>query len=88
MFPGVMPERWRKVFPRPKDVGQSGYTAMYDCIADALADTPEDEQAMLIFSMLAEFATWALSLMDSLVSAELLKRKEEEQNARGSAPPG
>ena len=53
-----------EVFPDPDEVGQAEYRAIYDCIADALADTPPQQQAQLVQSMLTEFRAWAQKMLE------------------------
>ena len=61
-----IPKRWMDYFPPPKKVCQSEYSAMYNCIADAMADTLEEEQIGLIRAILREFLEWAEALLYDL----------------------
>ena len=60
-----MPDQLKVVFPDPDKVGQSEYRAIYECIADGLADTPPEEQVQMAHSMLEEFHNWAHSILSS-----------------------
>jgi hypothetical protein len=46
----------------PDTVCESEYRAIYECLGDALADTPEPERKTMAMGMLREFEEWAKAL--------------------------
>jgi len=62
-----MAERKGRVNPiemlsNPDDIGVSEYRAIYECISDALHDTPDEEKKAQAIAMLEEFEGWAMAL--------------------------
>lgn len=53
-------------FPDPRDVGQSEYLAIHDCISDGLEGCEPGEERDLADAMLEEFESWARSLREKL----------------------
>ena len=53
----------------PDMVGQSEYRAIFDCVADALEDVPEDEHLGHAIEMLKEFESWAKEMRRPLEQA-------------------
>jgi hypothetical protein len=51
-----------EVLQHPDQVCESEYRAIYECLGDALADTPESERKTMALAMLREFEEWAKSL--------------------------
>jgi len=50
----------------PDQVCESEYRAIYECLGDALADTPEPERKSIALAMLREFEEWAKALRRSI----------------------
>jgi hypothetical protein len=46
----------------PDDVGESEYRAIYECLQDALRDTPDEDKKAHALAMLEEFKEWAKAL--------------------------
>ena len=51
-----------EVLQHPDQVCESEYRAIYECLGDALADTPEAERKAMALGMLREFEEWAKAL--------------------------
>jgi hypothetical protein len=51
----------------PDVVGQSEYRAIYDCIYDALLDTPDEVKKEMVLGMLEEFESWAKVIKNTIL---------------------
>lgn len=50
------------ILEHPDDVCESEYRAIYECISDALHDTPNEDKKDHALGMLEEFEGWAKAL--------------------------
>lgn len=59
----------------PNDIGASEYRAIYDCLADALADPQEVEPHEFAVDILDQFIDFAISMRNEVVRDALQERK-------------
>jgi hypothetical protein len=50
------------ILEHPDDVCESEYRSIYECLSDALRDTPDEDKKEHALGMLEEFEGWAKAL--------------------------
>ena len=55
-----------EMLPNPDEVAASEYRAIYECVQDALQDTPDEDKKDHALAMLDEFEEWAAALKERI----------------------
>lgn len=55
-----------EMLTHPDDVGESEYRAIYECVSDALQNTPDEDKKAHALAMLEEFEEWARALQKKI----------------------
>jgi hypothetical protein len=54
------------ILEHPDEVAASEYWAIYECVQDALQDTPDEDKKAHALAMLDEFEKWAAALKERI----------------------